>query len=93
MTSETNLALFVPSDATPESVAAALAGTKAVVQLKTPVTYQLTPTEVATLLGINNISAADSQAISAEYCADTKMYIDALVADLQALILENLTDA
>ena len=78
VSNETNLAMFVPADATSESVAAAIGGTKAVIQLETPVTYQLTPAEVATLLGINNISVADSQAISAEYCADTKMYIDRL---------------
>ncbi len=57
-------------------------------KLTTPVTYQLDPTEVMTLLGENTISA-DTGPVTLRYRADTKMYIDGKFAELQALILEN----
>ena len=41
-----------------------------------PIEYQLTPQEVRTLLGENNIWS-DGGDISVEYPADTKIYIDA----------------
>ena len=59
-----------------------------VYKLATPQTYQLTPTEVRTLLGVNNLWS-DSGDVSVEYIADTKMYIDKKIAELQALVLEN----
>ena len=59
-----------------------------VYELATPVTYQLTPQEIKTLLGVNNIwSDAGNTAVT--YPADTKLYIDNKIAELQALILEN----
>lgn len=57
--------------------------------LATPITYQLTPTEIRTLLGINNIWS-DAGDVDVTYPADTKMYIDGKLAELQALILENI---
>ena len=57
-------------------------------KLATPQTYQLTPTEVRTILGGNTIYT-DAGNVSVEYVADTKLYIDNKVAELQALILEN----
>lgn len=57
-------------------------------KLATPQTYQLTPTEVRTILGGNNIYT-DAGDVSVEYIADTKMYIDNKIAELQALVLEN----
>ena len=59
-----------------------------VYKLATPQTYQLTPTEVRTLLGGNSIYT-DAGDVSVEYVADTKLYIDNIIAELQALILEN----
>lgn len=56
--------------------------------METPQTYQLTPTEVRTILGGNTIYT-DAGAVSVEYVADTKLYIDNKIAELQALILEN----
>lgn len=58
------------------------------VSLETPVQYQLTPTELRTLLGTNNIWA-DCGDVTVEYRADTGLYIDKKFAALQALILEN----
>ena len=48
-------------------------------ELAVPVTYQLTPAEVRTLLGVNNIWA-DTGSVSVEYRADTRRYIDSLTA-------------
>ena len=57
-------------------------------ELKEPIVVRLDPTEIKTLLGVNNIwSDAGNTAIT--YPADTKLYIDAKIAEIQALILEN----
>lgn len=57
--------------------------------LATPQTYNITPTSgIKTLHGVNTIYT-DAGAVSVEYVADTKLYIDNKVAELQALILEN----
>lgn len=57
--------------------------------LLTAKTYQLTPTDVKTLLKQNNIFADTGDIASVEYVADTKTYIDNKFAELQALVLEN----
>ena len=44
-------------------------------ELATPVTYNLTPTEVKTLLGENNIWAGTGN-VAVDYFADTKLYIN-----------------
>lgn len=56
------------------SLKTALSGLYAVYELATPATIQLTPTEVKTLLGANNIWA-DTGEVEVEYRADTKLYI------------------
>lgn len=64
-----------------------------VYQLAEPLAvYHLSPTEISTLLGINNIWA-DTGDVTVEYRADTKMYIDNQIAALQATILENTSNA
>ena len=63
-------------------------GAQVVYELAPPVTYQLTPQEIRTLLGTNNIWA-DTGDTAVGYKADTKLYIDKKFAELQALILEN----
>ena len=50
-------------------------GAQVVYELATPITYQLTPQEITTLLGQNNIWA-DTGDMSVTYRADTKLYID-----------------
>lgn len=52
----------------------AMSGVQLCYELATPITYHLTPTEVKTLLGTNNFWA-DTGDTSAEYSADTKLYI------------------
>jgi len=55
----------------------AMSGVQLCYELATPITIQLTPHEVKTLLGQNNIFA-DTGDSSVEYRADTKMYIERL---------------
>lgn len=60
-----------------------------VYELATPTTYNLTAEQVALLKGANVIYA-DAGDTAVEYVADTKAYIDNKIAELQALILENI---
>lgn len=53
----------------------AMNGVQLVYELATPQTYQLTPEEVKTVLGQNNIFA-DTGDVTVQYRADTKLYID-----------------
>lgn len=53
-----------------------------VYELANPQTYQLTPTQVALLLGQNNIRADTGNVQLVEYQADTKLYIDKKIAAL-----------
>lgn len=50
-------------------------GAQVVYRLATPLTYQLSATEVKSLLGINNVWS-DAGDMDVEYRADTKLYID-----------------
>ena len=63
-------------------------GAQVVYELSTPITYTLTPQEIRTFLGANNIWA-DTGDVTVGYKADTKLYIDTKFAELQALILEH----
>lgn len=54
-----------------------------------PATYQLTPQQINTLLGSNNIYSDVGSIADVQYPADTKLYIDGKIAELQALVLEN----
>lgn len=71
-----------------DSFKSAMSGVMYVFELENPITYQLTPTEVKTLLGENNIWA-DAGDVNVDYIADTKLYIDKKFTELQALVLEN----
>ena len=51
--------------------------------LATPQTYQLSPTEVDTILGLNNVWADTGDVISLVYRADTKLYIDRVLSAVQ----------
>ena len=62
---------------------AAMAGVQFLCMLKTPIEHILTPTEVKTILGENNIWA-DCGDSTVEYRADTKLYIDKKIAALAA---------
>ena len=77
----TNSGVFVRNDScmTVEDLRAALTDVYLVYPLAEPRTYQLTPTEVTTLLGQNNIWA-DTGDSTVEYPADTKLYIQKINA-------------
>jgi hypothetical protein len=62
------------------------------VQLVNATTYELSAEQITTLLGVNNIWC-DTGDTSVEYRADTKLYIDNKFAELQALILENISNS
>ena len=51
--------------------------------LTNPITYQLTPQEIKTLLGVNNVWS-DTGNTSITYPADTKMYIDRKITEAVA---------
>ena len=77
-------------DRTPEAYRAYLAQHPLqVVYDVAPKEYQLTPHEVKTLYGANNIWS-DAGPVSVDYPADTKLYIDGKLAEIQATILENI---
>lgn len=71
------------AELTTSEIKAALTGVKMVFALNTPVTYQLTPTEVRTLLGENNIWA-DTGDVTVEYRADLEKYIEKKIGDADA---------
>jgi hypothetical protein len=56
-------------------------GVQFVYPLATPITYTLTPTEIKSLLGDNNIWA-DAGDTTVTYRADTKLYIDKKIAEV-----------
>lgn len=58
----------------------AMNGVYLVYPMKTPQTFQLTPTEIKSMFGINNIYA-DCGNISVEYRADTSAYIAKKIAE------------
>lgn len=58
---------------------AAMSGAQLVYELATPISIQLTPTEVDTLRGDNVIWADCGDITNCEYRADLKMYIDKVV--------------
>lgn len=61
----------------------AMSGVQLCYKLATPIVYDLTPTEVATLLAQNNIWA-DCGDSTVNYRADTKLYIDKKIAAQRA---------
>ena len=64
-------------DATTEEFRAAMTGVQFVYELAEPIEIQLTPQQVNSLLGANNIWA-DTGDTEVEYRADTKLYIEKL---------------
>ena len=65
-----------------EDYKAANSDVELVYLLATPITYQLTPIEIRTLLGVNNIYANTGN-VSVTYPCDLKLYIDKKMAELQ----------
>jgi len=63
-----------------ESFRTAMSGVQLCYELATPTEIQLTPQEVRTLLGVNNIWS-DGGDMEVEYPADTKMYINKKITE------------
>lgn len=70
------------------SFTSAMSGVQLVYELATPQTYQLTPTEIKTLLGVNNIWA-DTGDSDVEYCANTQLYIEQLTKPTEDDMIAN----
>jgi hypothetical protein len=86
--------LVPSSETTPEIVSSWLDGSvQFCLALQTPQTYQLTSEQVSgilsTLYGQNNVWANTGD-VEVTYPADTKLYIDGKLAEIQATILENI---
>lgn len=71
-------------DSTVASAITTLTGCQIVYPLATPQTIQLTPTQVKTLLGYNNISSSGT--VDVIYHADTKLYVDKEVSKAKSII-------
>ena len=65
----------------------AMSGVQLVYELATPVTYQLTPTQVEALLGVNNVFNDTNGDTEVKYKEGIQHYIDKKIAATQALIL------
>lgn len=61
------------------SFKSALNGAQLVYRMANPVTYELTPQEITTLLGINHVWSNTGD-VSVEYAADPKLYINKVIA-------------
>ena len=67
---------------TASAFAASLSGAQILYKLATPITYQLTPVEVTTLLGENNIWA-DTGDVEVTFGEDVKAYVDSATGGKQ----------
>ena len=90
--SNTRIFVTVPSgtyaDASAFEAALTNSPLQVVYKLATPITYNLTPTEVKTLLGTNNIWA-DTGDVDVDYRADTKLYIERLTMPTEDDLVAN----
>lgn len=71
---------YFPAGTTREDAESIVNGTQIVYPVATPITYQLTPHEVKSLLGSNTIYA-DTGNTAVEYRADIKAYINRKIAE------------
>ena len=75
------------NDSTKEEFTTAMSGVQFVYELATPIEYDLTPQEITALVGVNNIWGDTNGNASVEYKQGIQEYIDAKIAETQALIL------
>ena len=83
------LAVRHPAYTSVSDFVANLTGQTLVYELATPVSFDFMASQIRSLLGTNNVWADSGNVLNVVYYADTKMYIDAKIAELQALVLEN----
>jgi len=72
---------------TGEQFKTAMSGISLAYELATPVTYQLTPTQVRALVGVNNVFNDTNGNTEVSYKEGIQHYIDKKIAQTQALIL------
>lgn len=70
------------SSLTADQFKTAMNGVQLVYELATPIEYDLTPEEIRSLLGTNNIWHDANGDTEATYCADTKRYIQKVISQL-----------
>lgn len=68
-----------------DSFRTAVANVEIMFELKTPVTYQLTPTEIRSLLGLNNVWADCGSITELKYTRDLNLCINDIIARIEAL--------
>ena len=76
----------------PNDFQSALSGVQLAYPLATPLTVQLTPNQMSTLLGQNNIWA-DTGDVAVEYRADTKRYIDGVASATAKVTRQMIADS
>jgi hypothetical protein len=79
--------IFVRDDRFSDATAfkAAMNGVQLVYELATPIELQLTPTQVKSLKGYNNISANTGNILKVEYIRDLDIVINSLLERIAAL--------
>lgn len=70
-----------------ENFTSAVANVGIMFELKTPITYQLTPTEIRSLLGINNVWADCGAITELKYTRDLNLCINDIISRIE--VLEN----
>lgn len=87
-TSGTNTLVMVSDENYTDKTAfkTSMSGVQLVYELATSQTYQLTPVEVQTILGENNIFADCGDIENVTYRADTKLYIDNAIGGVDELL-------
>lgn len=88
MSNETSIYLSASDYETASAFQTAMVGRQLCYKLATPQTYQLTPQQLMTLLGTNNVWA-DTGNVSVTYPADTKMYIQNLTQPTEDDLVAN----
>jgi hypothetical protein len=73
------------SGKTATECASILNGTQLVYELATPITYQLTPTQVKSLLGTNNVWADTGDVNEAVYTRDLNITVNDIISRIEAL--------
>ena len=85
---ETNIYFAASNYADADSFNSAMEGHYLCYELATPIVYSLTPQDIKTLFGDNNVWADCGSIASMSYPCDTKLYIDEKTAALLAIMSE-----
>lgn len=80
-----DIGVYDPSYVDAETFKTAVTGQTLVYPLATPVTYQLTPTEIRSLLGLNNVWADCGAITELKYTRDLNLCINDIIARIEAL--------